>query len=74
MVGGGGRWPTVHALLVYPPGAFNAHAPTWMSCWFIYQREWLNACKDNRVIHLGRAVSIQRTTQMKLTWTRWEAA
>jgi hypothetical protein len=26
-------------LLVYPPAAFNAHAPIWMSCWFIYRRE-----------------------------------
>jgi len=33
-----------------------------------------SAWMDNMVMHLGRAVFIQRTTQMKLTWTRWEAA
>ena len=69
MVDGDGRWPTTHALLVYLPAAFNAYTPTWMSCWFIYQHKWLNTCKDNRVIHLGRAVSMQCTTQIKLMWT-----
>jgi hypothetical protein len=59
-----------YMLLVYPLGAFNAHAPT---SWFIYRREWLNACKENKVIYLGPVVSIQHATQIKLTWTRWEA-
>ena len=33
-----------------------------------------SAWMDNMVMHLVRVVFIQRTTQMKLTWTRWEAA
>jgi hypothetical protein len=33
----------------------------------------LASSTENMVIHLDRPVSIQRATQMKLTWTRWEA-
>lgn len=34
----------------------------------------LASSTENMVIHLDRPVSIQRATQMKLTWIRWEAA